>query len=75
MYSLDTFLPIVNLYQEGRWLPNTGGGDVATLFWPDRYCSVTWGHLLYFWFCFEIGVGWLLTTLALAGLTGLIRRD
>ncbi len=79
MYSLDTFLPIVDLYvdlyQEGRWLPNRGGGDVATLFWPDRRVGITWGDLVCTWFWIEIGAGWLLTTLALAGLTGLIRRD
>ena len=75
VYSLDTFLPIVELYQEGRWLPNRGGGDVATLFWPDRRVGITWGLLVCIWFWLEIGAGWLLTTLALAGLTGLIRRD
>jgi hypothetical protein len=75
VYSLDTFLPIVDLHQEGRWLPNRGGGDVATLFWPDRRVGITWGDVLCAWFWLEIGAGWLLTTLALAGLTGLIRRD
>ena len=75
LYSLDVFLPVVNLHQEDAWLPNTGGGDVATLFWPDRYLGITWGHLLCFWFCFEISVGWLLVTLALVGLTSLVRRD
>jgi len=75
MYSLDTFLPIVELYQEGRWLPNDGGGDVVTTFCPDRCVGITWGLLVCIWFWLEIGLGWLLTTLALAGLTGLIRRD
>jgi len=75
IYSLDTFLPIVDLHQEGRWLPNRGGGDLVTAFCPDRYIGITWGELLYMWFWLEILLGWLLTTLALAGLTGLIRRD
>ena len=75
VYSLDTFLPIVDLHQEGRWLPNRGGGDLVTAFCPDRYVGITWGELLYMWFWLEILLGWLLTTLALAGLTGLIRRD
>jgi len=75
VYSLDTFLPIVNLHQEGRWLPNRGGSDVVATFCPDRYVGITWGDVLCAWFWFEIGAGWLLTTLALAGLTGLIRRD
>ena len=75
VYTLDTFLPIVDLHQEGRWLPNHGGSDVLTTFYPDRYVGITWGELLCVWFWFEIGAGWLLTTLALAGLTGLIRRD
>ena len=75
VYSLDTFLPIVNLYQEARWLPNDRGGDVVTAFCPDRCIGLTWSHLLWAWFWIEILAGWLLTTLALAGLTGLIRRD
>jgi len=56
VYSLDTFLPIVDLHQEGRWLPNRGGSDVATLFWPDRRVGITWGLLVCIWFWLEIGL-------------------
>ena len=57
IYSLDTFLPIVDLHQEGRWLPNRGGGDLVTAFCPDRYIGITSGGLVCTWFLFEIGAG------------------
>jgi hypothetical protein len=75
VYSLDTFLPIVDLYQESRWLPNDRGSDILTTLCPDRCIGLTWSHLLWAWFWIEILAGWILTTLTLAGLTGLIRRD
>ena len=60
VYSVDTFLPIVDLHQENYWLPR-GDGD-----WG-------WFFRLYLWL--HIAVGWLLSTVAVFGLTGLIRKD
>ncbi|MFB3136177.1 MAG: hypothetical protein ACE1Y3_10645, partial [Rhodospirillales bacterium] len=60
VYSIDTFLPIVDLHQENYWLPR-GDGD--------------WGWLFRLYLWLHIAVGWLLSTVAVFGLTGLIRKD
>jgi len=69
IYSIDTFVPIMNLHQEDYWLPNPNKGVFAHI------CSVpvsSGGFLrLYLWF--HIFVGWVMTTLFVVGLTGLIR--
>ncbi len=58
-YSLDTFLPIINIHQKDSWLPNPNIGG--------------WGRALRFWLWVEIGLGWILTTLFVAGFTGLVK--
>jgi hypothetical protein len=54
-YSLDAFLPIVNLHQEEARVPKEMGWNVAL-----------WVH---------VALGWLFTTLAVAGVTGLVRKE
>jgi hypothetical protein len=59
-YSLDVFLPIVDFNQAQFWIP-TGHGLLG---------AVTQ------WFAwFHIAVGWMLSTLAVAGFSGLVRTD
>ena len=60
VYSLDTFFPIVGLHQESFWLPSAEA--------PGG-----WLYRLYLWV--HIGFGWLLTTLGVLSLTGIVRRD
>ncbi|MBI3574299.1 MAG: hypothetical protein HY083_01350 [Gammaproteobacteria bacterium] len=60
VYSIDTFFPFVDLHQEGYWLPNVSK--------PSDY----W-FKVYLWI--HIGMGWVLSTFAVAALTGLIRKD
>ena len=60
VYAVDTFLPIVDLHQENYWLPR-GDGD-----WG-------WFFRLYLWL--HIAFGWLLSTVAVFGLTGIIKKD
>lgn len=60
VYSLDVFLPVIDLRQESYWLP-VGGGEHAIAY--QRYY---WLHVV---------LGWVLTTLMVAGLTGLIKKD
>jgi hypothetical protein len=59
IFSLDTFLPIINLGEKDHWRPNSNMG--------------AWGQILQFWLWIEIALGWLLTTLFVAGLTAIIR--
>jgi hypothetical protein len=60
VYSLDVFLPIVDLHQESRWLPNM---------------LSNWGWALWVYMWFQILAGWLLTSVFVAALTGLIKKD
>ena len=54
VYSVDSFLPLVDLGQENNWRPNDLG--------PSIYL---WIHIL---------LGWLISTLAIASFTGILRR-
>jgi hypothetical protein len=96
MYSLDTFLPIVNFGQKDAWAPNATCRVRESLQGPyppmrplgvDRLDDViAWGAdtfwlvmtdscILHWYRWWLIAVGWLLTTLAVAGFTGLVRRE
>jgi hypothetical protein len=66
IYSLDTFLPVINFGQKTYWMPNANRGAV----WVGTLTS-GWFLRLYLWV--HIAFGWLLTTLVVAGLTGLLK--
>jgi hypothetical protein len=59
VYAVDTFLPIITFGQKDHWTPNSSAGADGA--WLRRYL---WMH---------IGLGWLLTTLFVAGLTPIVR--
>ena len=59
-YSVDVFLPIVDLHQESAWEPNTA--------------SVS-GLAVQYYLYFHILAGWFFTTLLVAAVTGLVRRE
>ena len=60
MYSIDVFIPIVDLRQESYWLP--------------RYVEKQgWTYVIYMWF--HIAFGWILTTLGVVGLTGIVKKE
>jgi len=67
VYSIDVFVPLVDLHQEAYWIPTAvpsnpgaepGLGRIATIY--------MWVH---------IAAGWILTVLGIAGITGLMKRD
>ena len=60
LYSLDAFLPIVDLHQEKYWL-------------PDSSKKMGWLFQAYLWL--HISFGWILSTVFVAGLTGLVKKD
>ncbi len=72
MYSLDVFIPLLDLHQAKYWLPNAQpmerNPDSGTRDPPAA------GRLLRAYMWFHIGAGWVLTTLLFAGLTGLVRH-
>ena len=59
-YAIDVVVPIVNLGQAEHWRPD---GHAA---WGSAYLGVEW---------VATGFGWAFTTLAVAGYTGLVRKD
>ncbi len=60
LYSLDVFLPVVNLHQEDYWLPDA---SKQCGLW---YLGYMWAHIV---------LGCILTTVLLAALAGLIKKD
>ena len=72
LYSLDVFLPFVNLHQEHYWWPDeTASGDCAIF---GRRVPVR-GSMLRYYLWLQIMAGWLLSAVFIAGLTGLIQND
>lgn len=64
LYSIDTLIPVVDLSQAKYWIPISSSSSSAML-------SV----LICIYYRMHILLGWLLSTLALVGFTGLIRKD
>lgn len=71
IYSVDTFLPIVDLHQEEYWLPNAN----ASVTWVWSGEEAPGGKYLLWYLWFHIAIGWVVTTLVVAGFTGLVRRE
>ena len=72
LYSLDVFLPFVNLNQRSYWWPDAeASGDFAVLHRTVRLRGSTLRY--YLWL--QILAGWLLSAIFVAGVTGLIRND
>lgn len=72
VYSIDTFTPIIDLHQQKMWLPDASKGkERQILFLPFKRRS---GDLLRRYFWAQIIAGWVLTTLWVAGFTGLVRN-
>ena len=72
MFSLDVFVPLFNLHQESYWAPNSSKGDFFR--WLTRGKGEFEGWwLLTAWYWIEIMAGWLLSSLLLLSVTGLLR--
>jgi hypothetical protein len=69
VYSLDSFLPIIDLHQESKWLPNPTQNCIVL----GREVAGGWLIRLYLWI--HIIAGWALTSLAVVGFTGVIRKE
>ena len=72
IYSLDLFLPIVDLRQKSYWQPNAKTGNQILRLMP--LLKIQWGSVVQYYFWLHILLGWTLTTLWVAGFTGLVRR-
>jgi len=66
-YSIDAFVPVVDLHQSKYWLPNANKGKEL---FATRWFTIRWGGILLFYLWCHIVIGWVLTTLFVVGLTG-----
>ena len=66
IFSLDVFTPSAVFHQEDSWGPRSGGGD-----WLDSDVDILW--LLTLWYWLEVAMGWILTSILLLSVTGLLR--
>lgn len=71
IYSLETFVPLVKLGMDDYWRPNAECGRQLRFF--KKGFSVTTDGLLRGYLWIHILAGWVLTTLWVGGLTGLIK--
>ena len=72
LYSLDVFLPFVNLHQENYWWPDETLKGQCVI--AGRKITIRGTTLrVYLWL--QIIAGWLLSAIFVAGVTGLIRTD
>jgi hypothetical protein len=70
LYSLDLFLPFVNLRQEAYWWPNADASGECAVF--GRTFTMRGSYLRsYLWL--QILAGWILSAIFVAGVTGLIK--
>ena len=72
LYSLDAFLPFVNLHQEHYWWPNSKAVGDCTVF---GYKLRLRGSLVRHYLWLQIFSGWLLSAILIAGVTGLMKSD
>jgi len=70
VYSLDVFVPLIDLHQAKYWLPNANRGPALL---KIRGFGLRTGGLLRLYLWVHITMGWAITMLLVAGLTGLIR--
>jgi len=71
MYSVDMFVPLVNLHQAEYWMPNANKGRTVI---PLSWCKLTTGGALRIWMWIQIIAGWMLSTLLVISLSGLIKN-
>ena len=60
-YAVDLVVPIVSLGQEAAWAPSTTRGPWGWWLWGARWWLIT--------------LGWIVTAIGAAAVTGVIRRD
>lgn len=65
-YALDTLIPLVDLGQETAWSPSPIDQSIIKDFWG-------WAVLIYLYA--HIIMGWVLTTLTVVALTGVIKKE
>jgi hypothetical protein len=70
VYSLDVLLPIIDFQQDSKWRPDR---RVALFVNDTPIVPIGWIALVWSWF--QIALGWVLSTLLVGSVTGLIRKE
>lgn len=76
VYSVETFIPLLQLHQEREWLPNPQRGQPLCRF--RLLCHEFYirpGNLIRWYLWVHILAGWFFATMLIAGVTGLVRKD
>jgi hypothetical protein len=70
VYSLDVLLPIIDFQQDSKWRPDRGAmiAMSATRGFPIGWIALAWSWI-------QIVLGWVLSTLLVGSVTGLIRKE
>ncbi|UJB72970.1 hypothetical protein HRE53_30015 (plasmid) [Acaryochloris sp. 'Moss Beach'] len=71
IYSIDTFVPIIDFHQQKYWLPNA---NKEIELQRNSFKIKISGSSLRWYLWFHITFGWIFTSLWVAGFTGLVRR-
>ncbi|HAH10024.1 MAG TPA: hypothetical protein DCL48_07980 [Alphaproteobacteria bacterium] len=73
-YSLDVFIPVIDFAQGTYWIPGDAGSSAPAA--PQAASAARKTHVTWLWlaYWFQIAAGWYLTTVIIAGMTGLIER-
>jgi hypothetical protein len=72
LYSLDVFLPFVNLHQEHYWWPDADASGRCRVLRATVNCR---GSFVLYYLWAQIIAGWILSAIFVAGVTGLIKGD
>lgn len=70
VYSLESFVPLLGLDQSTNWTPNANRRSEISIFHRRVPCS---GSFLRYYLYFHIAAGWLLTSLWVGAITGLVK--
>ena len=69
VYSLESFIPLIKFDQTANWTPNANRGSEISIF----HWQVLTGRLLRCYLYCHIAAGWLLTSLWVGAVTGLVK--
>jgi hypothetical protein len=72
LFSVDVFLPFVNLHQEHYWWPDADAAGRCGVFGLTLNLR---GSVVLYYLWAQIIAGWILSAIFVAGVTGLIRGD
>jgi sRNA-binding regulator protein Hfq len=73
IYSVEAFVPLIKLGLGDYWAPNANRGRVLNFKVANLRISAATGSLLRYYLWLHIILGWVLTTLWVGGITGLVK--